>query len=482
MLRNCFLLIVALSIASLGFAEGSFEYVEIRSISQGPIVQIDTVEDFVSVAETADVSTIMVPSHESQLDSVFAFAVDGVVYQTNAYTFDTVEDYRIGSEQGFELGKDFYHASELGFSSATPYASFIENWYLSPESMENADDRGWPQETPSDLTVVFPRRVEEDTFESVLLPLLIRAQAYGHIGIYRRSRFNSNEEWKDVFVTELRSLETQEDTFEISPPEEAKGPSALRPPRDVALSMDDVPEVVARMPEYVKDQYFDRLEQRAKELDRDGLSGVVGYRWTDGHYEVRMNPIPDTWDQPPIGLLYHLAVVHGMPSYGEYTGEQSRLIEAYRLGFRGIEDMVDAETRGYSRSQRYYRGMDEGFRNSTDHSIGERLRVDGESFYATYAQTMQSVEGIRDEYDLNSYESGVILHVLEQVPRNRTLSISAVYREFQELIERKPALGNLSRDIENLGQSQLRRFLQDNQDMVQDFGTLSLENGVFTGQ
>lgn len=464
---------------------GAFEYVNVESVQDGPTVTVENFDAFVHLAETNDVQTILVPSESSSLSSRFMFALDGVVYSTDASEYKTIKDYSDGHDAGFEHGKDFYHARELGIESFARYSRFVDGWFLSVEDMEDAYASGFGDATFDSLPLLFPRRVNESEFERIVLPILVRITMQDELF----------SEYDEPFDLSLEDLYRPGDSESI--PEWATQRSATveRSTRGQAADISPL-EIDVPNPPYFGSELYATVEEAtasvlrqidAPDSTRRGYSAKrIAYGHNDGRYEIGRAIVAD-WNLNAAGVYFYLARLHGYDNFQAFSAEYDELRQALERGFFNLADAESAEKKGFRSASEYYTAQERGFDNHLDYDFARRLGVESEEYYDRYKSIISSLRDIRKQTSGEPgtsslpYREALILYMFERIPDGRVVSIGAVLSRTEQYLENYPALQNLDNGLSRLQQSWLEKFVEEHTEAIEGLGDLRLEDGVFSG-
>lgn len=484
MARVLRIIVLLLLSTSVVHAAGQFEYVGVESIQDGPVVTVEEMDSFVYLAESNDVETILVPSDTSALSSRFMFAADGVVYSTNASEYNTIKDYAEGQEAGFEYGKDFYHAQDLGIESFSRYSLFVDGWFQSVEDMEDAYASGFGDASFDELQPLFPQQVSRSEFENTLLPILVRA----------------------TIQNELPSEEGNSHRFSLEDLGERR-----RSARQASRQTLSLPQLGIELPTppYYGSEIYTAVERgtasvlrRMKAMDptRRGYAasgritgysaGPIAYGLNGDQYKVGRVVVAE-WDPDAAGVYFYLARLHGYDSFQAFRAEYEDLRVALQYGFLSLADAKESEDSGFRSAQDYYTAQDRGFDNGRDYDFAGRLQVDSDVYYDQYLPIINSLSQLRDENSTPnsgssgtspiSYEDALVLYMFDRVPEGRVVSTSAMLSKTEDFMDDNPALENLISGLSRLEQRWLDNFIEEHEEAIEEVGDLRTEDGVFVG-
>ena len=458
------LLIMVFGLTPVYAAGGpEFSYVEVDSYSSEGFVSISNLDQFEAVAQDKEVNTLFrhhkVGSMHEPETMILFFVRDGVIYGFDSSLYRTISDYRAGNESGFADGRAFYHAERIGVSDKQQYEYYADNWFLDYEDFLDAKEMGFVKPSNQTDYLPYPVELEHEDFEDTFLKLHVRrliGEEYD-IGTEHALFETLNARGMLTTVGSGRSTRTIIGTdlphFKLEP-------------------------AIELLAEYLRERIHDYDGSHMLGASYEYASAPYQllddtYRLVE-HNRMRRLPVPLQMETVPDGVAYYFAKWNGKRDFQSYAD----LTEAASEGFESADDHSTARAGGFPSSATFYAALDAGFDTFEEFDDARALRIETYEVY----RMKKKLESVRDDFGLSSFREAAVVTALNEIERDRTVSLQRIIDKANSLITEVSQLRSLERGFLPVDYEWFETFAQENEATVARTGTVNLSDSVFTGE
>lgn len=161
------MLILVLNLSTIPAQEIFNKYVPIRKYDGLPLIQIESVDDFIDLASSSRSKTAFLSKSALPNSTVVLIMIDSTFYSFNLIGYNNIADYRKGMKIGYPDGVAFYDSMALGINSLDIYNYYKKNAFLSTDDCKKAFDSGYVFPDKRTTKIVLPLQLPDSGIKAL---------------------------------------------------------------------------------------------------------------------------------------------------------------------------------------------------------------------------------------------------------------------------------------------------------------------------
>lgn len=404
-----------------------------------------------------NLATLSILSESSYtINYMYYFPVQAVFYVLNGNYYKTLEDYQAGNILGFKNGAEFYHANNMDCTDKETYDRVNDNNFLNYSDFITAKENGF-LESPTYSEVLLPAEITEEDFILTYLPNMIRSEI-------RRGRFKITSESHKNIITEIDKMGFIENREQYNWND---GRNRVRGIKGT-ISKDVPAYFLDNIVSALSDAVIDRMKS-------DNKTQYYGYTISEGLY-IKNERASKHYGNSSVH--YYIAKMQGITKYSDYINA----VEASSLGFKSIEDYLDAKRYGFENGKDYYPARDVGFQFFEDYKNARKAGCKTYEEYLPIKKIIDRYEEIVEKYKLDQYQQAVVVKTMLDIGTGKVLSLTRFIEEVNKVIASNPRVKRISYSYNPIDLKWLERFMNRYKDNITMVGKIDFENQVFLRQ